>query len=360
MNTNYFDALLCPADPAANEPFGAELLLGRTKTGVKICKYGPDSSGRGEYAALAAVAELDIKWRDEFELVKEDGTGLKGICLWPGARDDRSFKPAKRDALLELLASGESGMLLAVAEIEGMRGLDETTLAGFTRLSGKPLEDAAVALEGEGKLLILSFDPLFLVARSTLDFMKERIVGYLRLYHEKHPDRIGADQERVGKRFPSHPKVLQLALRSLEKEGRLVLADGSFRLSDFKVVPNAEDLELLSRLEMVFKDGEIIAGKLEEIQGSLNVSPWKLQSLLTVLVERKRVLITADGFYLHSDWLQKLIGELRSSGKRELSVAEFKKMTGFSRKFAIPLLELLDRMGITRRKGSTREILPER
>lgn len=360
MNTNYFDALLSPACPAAAEDHGAELRLGSIKTGVRISKYGPASSGDGEYAALAAGTEIDIKWMDGFDVIKDDGTSLKGLCLWPGARDDRSFKPARRDALLELLASGETGMLLALAEIEGMRGLDETTLAGFTRLTGKPLEDAAVSLEGEGKLLILSFDPLFLVARSTLDFMKDRIVGYLHLYHEKHPDRTGVDAERLGKRFPSHPKVLQLALRSLEKEGRLVPEDDSFRLLDFRAVPNAEDLELLSRLETVFKDGEIIAGKLDEIQGSLNVSPWKLQSLLTVLVERKRVLMTADGFYLHSDWLQKLIGELRSSGKQELSVAEFKKMTGFSRKFAIPLLELLDRMGITRRKGSTREILPER
>jgi len=32
-------------------------------------------------------------------------------------------------------------------------------------------------------------------------------------------------------------------------------------------------------------------------------------------------------------------------------------MTGLSRKYAIPLLELLDQMGVTRRKGSLREIL---
>jgi hypothetical protein len=38
-------------------------------------------------------------------------------------------------------------------------------------------------------------------------------------------------------------------------------------------------------------------------------------------------------------------------------VADFKAMTGLSRKYSIPLLELLDSLGVTRRKGSVRDIL---
>jgi selenocysteine-specific elongation factor len=48
---------------------------------------------------------------------------------------------------------------------------------------------------------------------------------------------------------------------------------------------------------------------------------------------------------------------IKESGKRELTVSDFKKMTGLSRKYAIPLLELLDQMGVTRRKGPSRLIL---
>ena len=64
-----------------------------------------------------------------------------------------------------------------------------------------------------------------------------------------------------------------------------------------------------------------------------------------------------DGFILHSRWLDEIIRKIRSSGKRELTVADFKGMTGLSRKYSIPLLELLDSMGVTRRKGSVRDIL---
>ena len=41
----------------------------------------------------------------------------------------------------------------------------------------------------------------------------------------------------------------------------------------------------------------------------------------------------------------------------KIDVAKFKEMTGVSRKYAIPLLEYLDRERVTRRVGDAREIL---
>jgi selenocysteine-specific elongation factor len=45
-----------------------------------------------------------------------------------------------------------------------------------------------------------------------------------------------------------------------------------------------------------------------------------------------------------------------SSGPR-LSVPAFKELTGITRKYAIPLLEYLDRERVTRRAGDERVIL---
>ena len=40
--------------------------------------------------------------------------------------------------------------------------------------------------------------------------------------------------------------------------------------------------------------------------------------------------------------------------KDEIAISEFKKMTSTSRKYAIPLLEFLDRIQLTERKGNNR------
>jgi selenocysteine-specific elongation factor len=79
--------------------------------------------------------------------------------------------------------------------------------------------------------------------------------------------------------------------------------------------------------------------------------------MLSLLIERKKIVQGKDGLILHSRWLDKIISRIKKFGKRELTVADFKEMTGLSRKYAIPLLELLDQVGVTRRKGSLREIL---
>jgi selenocysteine-specific elongation factor len=50
--------------------------------------------------------------------------------------------------------------------------------------------------------------------------------------------------------------------------------------------------------------------------------------------------------------------ELLAARKGErFSVGDFKEWTGVSRKYAIPLLELLDRERVTRRDGDARVVL---
>jgi selenocysteine-specific elongation factor len=79
--------------------------------------------------------------------------------------------------------------------------------------------------------------------------------------------------------------------------------------------------------------------------------------LLSLLIEREKIVQSKDGFFLHSRWLEEIISKLKEHSGKELTVSDFKKMTGLSRKYAIPLLELLDQMGITRRISPSRRVI---
>jgi selenocysteine-specific elongation factor len=66
-----------------------------------------------------------------------------------------------------------------------------------------------------------------------------------------------------------------------------------------------------------------------------------------------------ESLLLHRDCLETLKRDVRrrwSAGSR-LDVTAFKEMTGLSRKWAIPLLEYLDRERVTRRAGTDRLVL---
>jgi len=310
------------------------------------------------YARVSAERPLEAVWMDPFEVRSGDGRPLgRGVVLDPSPPDAGEVKPVRKKDLLERLSLGEREMMLVLAELKGIRGLREEDVAGFARLDRARVEALARGLEEEGKIRILSFSPLLLVLQDSLDFLRRRVAAYLAQYHKKHPGQRGAPFESLEKRFEVAPNILHLAVRSLVKDGKVTLNDGLAGLVDFRAPLSPADEKVLGEMEGMFLKGEFGQVSLDEIRRYFRLTPGKLQALLSVLMERKTIVEGRDGFILHSLWLDEVVKKIRASGKRELTVADFKALTGLSRKYAIPLLELLDEMGVTRRKGSVRDIL---
>lgn len=103
--------------------------------------------------------------------------------------------------------------------------------------------------------------------------------------------------------------------------------------------------------------GELQSISMEQLKEKFRLSSKRINQLLSILINRKKIVQGQDGFILHSSWLDELIQKIRETGKAELTVLEFKQMTGLTRKYAIPLLELLDQIGVTRKVGSKHLIL---
>jgi selenocysteine-specific elongation factor len=299
---------------------------------------------------------VDARWRDAFEVRATDGRRLgRGIVLFPSPPSD--LKPPRRRELLERLSGTEEEMVLVLAELAGIRGLGADEVAAFSRLDPSRVEDIARGLEAEAKVRILSFSPLSLVLQESLDFLRRRVATYLGQYHKKHPAQRTVPLERIGARFGVAPNVLNLALRALVKEGKVALADGAAELVGYRPPLSAEDEALLARMESLVLDGELGRVSLDGLSRRLRLSPGRLQRLLAELMERKKVVEGRDGFIVHQRWLDEVVAKVRESGRRELTVSDFKALTGLTRKYAIPLLELLDEMGVTRRKGAVRVVL---
>ncbi len=334
----------------------AVLLGGRVR--ARFTEYPVPGRKDAPFVRVLAVGPVEVKWGDPFEVRALDGASLgRGTCLYPGAPSPDDLKLTRRKNLLARLSLGEKDMLLTLAELGGLRGLRGDDVAAFSRLAKHRVEALARSLEEEGKVRILVFSPLFLVSQDSLDFLRGRVVSFLTQYHKKHPSQRGAPLEKIEKRFDAPRPILVLALRLLAKEGRAQEEGGIVRLPDFRIPLTAADEETLAALEGMVLSGELGSVTLDDIRAQFHLSPGKLQTLLAALAERKKIVEGLDGFILHSRWLDEIVRKVRGSGKRELTVADFKAMTGLSRKYSIPLLELLDSMGVTRRKGSVRDIL---
>ncbi len=222
------------------------------------------------------------------------------------------------------------------------------------------LQSLSQNLEEEGTIRILSFSPLFIVSRESLDYLCRKLVSHISQYHKKHPDEKGISLEKIRKRFEVPQKILRLAIKTLVSTNRIREEGKAFALAGFHKILSPREEKQMTRLEEMMVEGKFHAVALKAVQAELRLSPQALQKLLEILIERKKIIQGAEGFYLHSLWLDDIIQRVRSSGRQALTVADFKAMTGLSRKYAIPILELLDQMGVTRRTGPAREILPKR
>ena len=138
---------------------------------------------------------------------------------------------------------------------------------------------------------------------------------------------------------------------TLRQEGTSVALAGFER----RLAPREE--QLLAAFEEYCRRGPGPVLTSDEIRADLRVTPQKIEGLAAILAERARIVRTKEGYVILKPWLDGVIARIRGLRKGELEIGTFKEMTGLSRKFAIPLLEYLDESGVTRRMGSTREIV---
>jgi hypothetical protein len=266
---------------------------------------------------------------------------------------------ASHPAIPKRLPAGDGPKIVALAKVYGLQGLKEKDLTGVFPPGFQGLTDLARALEADGRIRILSFNPLHLVAREAIDYFEGKFVVYLSKFHSSHVKERGVAFSKIQERFEIPRQILLLCLKTLVHEGKLREDHGLYALADFvRELPAREEL-VLQRIEAECFTGNPRSVSPAEVCDKLKLSPETRDQLLDILVERKRIVVGKDGYYLHRPWLEELIVKLRKRGRRELSIAEFKEMTGLSRKYAIPLLELLDEMGVTRRKGSVRDVLED-
>lgn len=343
------------------QPQEGHVIFHGEKVPVSVHYY---KRGRGKellpvFARIHAVHPLLLKWGDSFDFMDKRGRKVvgKGQVLHPSAEKVTARKEGKRAVFLQKFQGDEKDMLAALVQEKGFRGLGESELADFCSLSTDVIRDLSRALEEEGKLRIISFSPLFLLSQTGFDLLCENILALLARYHTHHPCDLGLEPEKIRKRFNLSPKILALALKFLFREEKILESANCVALSSFHPSLSAEDENRLQEMEDLCLKGEFPMLSQKDLLKRFRLSANKLTILLSLLIERKKVIRSQEGFLLHSKWVDEIIGKIRRSGKKELSVSDFKEMTGLSRKYAIPLLELLDQMKVTRRKGSTREIL---
>jgi selenocysteine-specific elongation factor len=255
--------------------------------------------------------------------------------------------------LRALDAGSAEDVVVACAGGGGVRGFP---LAGLVRygLSRRETDSARSSLAKKGRLVEIE-ERLF-----TADVVREAeraLVTLLETVSAENKLLWGADRGELKERSGlGEGPLFDRLIDKGAKEGKLFFKGGRVRAGSGERELSAEDAKALAALEArVAEAGYGFAAKADLLPVVRDEK--RLVSYLHILADRGSIVrISPDAFMSaarYRELIEKVKVRLLAGGI--VTVGDFKEMFNFSRKFAVPILEHLDREGYTRREGDARK-----
>jgi len=194
---------------------------------------------------------------------------------------------------------------------------------------------------------------------SDLEALKLYITQTVGDFHKRNPLVNGINKEELRERQEASADVFDAALGMLVREKKVEVVGDVVRLAGHGVVMKEEEAESKDEIERAFASAGLKVPALREVMAALKIDKTRAQKIVTLLLRDKVLIKVSDDLVFHRSALTQLRGQISALKTKSatIDVAKFKELTGVSRKYAIPLLEYLDRERVTRRAGDAREIL---
>jgi selenocysteine-specific elongation factor len=266
-------------------------------------------------------------------------------------------------ALREIEVSDTGDLLVALLSKAGW--LTTVDLVTQSALTEAQVEEEVSALQEAGRVFsIESKGKQLLVSRETFEQFETEMISTLELHHEENPLKMGFRKGEIRSRLkkslpdPVFDKFLKLA----EEAGVInVHEEGIISLHGFEVKLSQKERTAMRALEDALHKGGLRPPDRRQLMSALGLEESIARSLLQFLVDQG-IAVNLDGnIYFHSDWVADARAKLEEmfSKTKEVSMSDFRARLDTSRKYAMPLLNHFDNIGVTRRIGDMRQKGPK-
>ena len=338
---------------------------GTAETVAEIVLYGESvlSPGQSSFAHLRLQDDILALPGDRF-IVRQFSPVVTiggGVVLDPLARRP-TVRDAGRVAFLNILESGKREEILAAMTERALLGLAFEEIAPRTGWLDAEIREVAHKLAGAGSIKAVSAEPLMLLGRKTFDELRRKIAERVERFHKENPLSPGIPREdlraSLGKRV--REGTFRAALEELASEKKLDVQGELVKRAGSQISLQPEEAQAKGEIEKAFAEAGLAVPSVKEVLAKLSVEAKRAEKLLQILLREKNLVRVSPELIFHRDALahlkEQLVTYKKAKGER-ISVPGFKDLTGITRKYAIPLLEYLDRERVTRRAGDERVIL---
>jgi selenocysteine-specific elongation factor len=197
-----------------------------------------------------------------------------------------------------------------------------------------------------------------LVSPAVIDDLSARLLAELQAHHEAQPLSDGIPREEARERiFGRAPAIVfEHVIAGLSGQQKIAASD-RLALATHRVSLSPEEARAQDAIEQLYRSAGLAPPDESAVVAAAHVPAPIVDRVAKLLVRQKR-LVKVDTLLFHADALARLKADVRGmKGVGDVDVPAFKERYGITRKYAIPLLEYLDRERVTRRVGKSRVVL---
>jgi len=251
----------------------------------------------------------------------------------------------------------------AVAVMVTERGAVGLSVAALVSRAGFEPEQTGDAIERLSRAGMAVRAGDVLVSPAVLETLTRAVLTRLGDHHRAEPLSEGMPREEVRERVcaKAGEGVFDRVLSDLQ-QARKVTGRERLALASHRVSLTDEEEHARQATEAAFLAAGLKSPAPRDVAQAHGVSAEVMDRIVKLLV-RQKVLVKLDVILFHQQALEQLRQEMAAlkdgagSSQARIDVATFKERYGISRKYAIPLLEYLDRERITRRVGDVRTLI---
>lgn len=221
------------------------------------------------------------------------------------------------------------------------------------------------SLQQKKRVVILGQPASVLIHVEYFRRIAQEVVKQLESFHAANPLMSGLAREdlrgriRDRRKQTSSPLVFNAVLRHLEADRRIEIGGEMVRQAGRVVELDPQEKAARDQIVQAFESAGLVVPPASSVLEGLKIDRTRSAKILQLLLKEKVLVRVAEDLIFHSaalDGLRDLLARQKVKSDR-INVGVFKELTGLTRKYAIPLLEYLDRERVTRRQGDERIIL---
>jgi len=321
---------------------------------VKLYEDKQLKPGSDAFAQLRLSAPLLLVPGDRFIIRQFSPVVTIGGGVVLDATPVQKMPLAARLEFLKIQVEGDpKAALLARIARRGEQGLALSQAVAETGW-GKEVIEAHL----KGEAAVFSLGGLLIHGEAFTRVMRD-ILEITARFHEQNSLAEGVSAATLRENVHANAELFDFALDSLLRAQRIEGVGELVRLPGRGAVMKDDEAESREVIEQTFAAAGLRVPALKDVLAGLKIDQARAHKIVTLLLREKILIKVSDDLVFPQTALTELRQSLAAQKliSPRLDVTRFKDLTGVSRKYAIPLLEFLDRERVTKRVGDARVIL---